>query len=142
MATEVFQNGIQQTLNGIPGLINLSNDILVFGETRAAHDQALSPTFQQLKEKNLTPNKAKCSYAHFFGYTFSDGGFSPDPQKVQALHDAAAPTNAREVGSLLGMANYRARFIKDLATITQPLRELTKKTACWTWAEEHQRSLN
>ncbi|KAJ8387608.1 hypothetical protein AAFF_G00153040 [Aldrovandia affinis] len=129
-------------LDGIPGVINLSDDILVFGRTRAAHDQALRATFQRLKEKNLTLNKDKCSYAQttldFFGYTFSDGGFSPDPKKVQALHDAAAPTNVSEVRSLLGMANYSARFIKDFATITQPLRELTKKTVRWTWAEEHQ----
>lgn len=144
-AAEVFQNAIQQALDGIPGVINLSDDILVFGGTRAAHDQALKATFQRLREKNLTLNKAKCSYAQttldFFGYTFSDGGFSPDPKKVQALHDAPAPTNAGEVRSLLGMANYSARFIKDFATITQPLRDLTKKSARWDWTEEHDRSL-
>lgn len=145
-AAEVFQNAVQQALDGIPGVINLSDDILVFGTTKAGHDASLRATFQRLKEKNLTLNKAKCSYAQttldFFGYTFSDGGFSPDPKKVQALHDAAAPTNAGEVRSLLGMANYSARFIKDFATITQPLRALTKKNACWKWTEEHQKSLD
>ncbi|XP_051992411.1 uncharacterized protein K02A2.6-like [Xyrauchen texanus] len=145
-AAEVFQNAIQQALDGIPGVINLSDDILVFGRTKASHDQALRTTFQRLKEKNLTLNKAKCFYAQntldFFGYTFSDGGFSPDPKKVQALHDAAAPTNASEVRSLLSMANYSARFIKDFATITQPLRELTKKHVHWTWTEKHQKCLD
>lgn len=129
-AAEVFQNAIQQALDGVSEVIILSDDILLFGRTRAARDQALRATFQWLKEKKLILIKAKCSYAQstldFFGYTFSDGGFSPDPSKVQALHDATAPTNASEVHSLLGMANYSAHFIKDLGTITQPLRELTK----------------
>lgn len=145
-AAEVFQNAIQQALDGIPGVINLSDDILVFGRTRAAHDQAVRATFQRLKEKNLPLNKAKCSCAQttldFFRFTFSDGGFSTDPKKVEALHDTAAPTNASEVCSLPGMENYSVRLIKDFATITQPLRELIKKTAHWTWAEEHQGALN
>lgn len=70
-------------------------------------------------------------------YTLSDGGFSPDPKKVQALHDAAAPITVSEVSSLLGMASYSAPFIKEFATITQPLRELTKKTAHCNWTEEN-----
>lgn len=112
-------------------------------EQRLAMIKLWGQHFSVLGRKTL--NKAKCSYAQttldFFGYTFSDGGFSPDPKKVQAMNGAATPTNSSEVRSLLGMANYSARFIKDFATITQPLRELAKKV-CWMWTDEHQKSLD
>lgn len=127
-AAELFQHVIRQVLDGIPGVINLSDDILVFGKTLLEHDEALRSTFHRLKEKKLTLNKAKCVYRQtsldFFGYTFSNGGFSPDFTKLRALQEAAPPKNVNELRSLLGMAKYSARFIKDFASITQPLREL------------------
>ena len=61
-AAEVFQEGIRQVLAGIPGVINLSDDILVFGKTKAEHDNNLRATFQRLKEKGLTLSKEKCEY--------------------------------------------------------------------------------
>lgn len=74
----------------------------------------------------------------FFGYTFSDGGFSPDPTNLKALQEAAPSKNVNEVCSLLGKAIYSARFIKDFASITQPLLELTRKHMTWTWSQTHQ----
>lgn len=49
--------------------------------------------------------------------------------KVKALHNAAAPASVGEIQSLLGMGNYSGRFIKVVATTTQPFRELTRKNA-------------
>ena len=39
------------------------------------------------------------------------------------------------------MANYCARFIPDFATISAPLRELTKKDTQWIWGPEHAAAL-
>ena len=39
------------------------------------------------------------------------------------------------------MANYCARFIPDFATISAPLRELTKKDTQWSWGPEHAAAL-
>ena len=39
------------------------------------------------------------------------------------------------------MSNLCARFIPGYATMTQPLRELMKKDAQWTWTEECSKSL-
>ena len=36
------------------------------------------------------------------------------------------------------MANYSSKFIKDYATITEPLRELTRKNTRFTWTRKHQ----
>lgn len=114
-ASEVFQNVIRETLEGIPGTLNISDDILVYGTTQEDHDKSLSATLQRLKERNLTLNKAKCEFnkssLEYFGYKFSAQGISPDPLKVEAIQKAQPPSNPTEVRSLLGMVNFLTRFI-------------------------------
>ena len=78
------------------------------------------------------------SQIEFFGYVLSAEGISPDPDKVQALREAERSSNAEEVRSFLGMANYSARFIKNFATLAAPLGELTRSTVKWRWAEREQ----
>ena len=144
-AAEVFQNAIRETLSGISGAINISDDILVFGATQEEHDKNLKATFERLRECGLTLNRNKCAYnkgtLEFFGYVFSKGGLSADPKKISAIQNLETPSNATQVRSLLGMSNFRARFIPGYATMTQPLRELMKKDAPWTWTEECSKSL-
>ena len=48
------------------------------------------------------------------------------------------PKNVHEVRSFLGMANYNCKYIPDYATISAPLRELTKKNAHFQWKAEHE----
>ena len=125
-AAEVFQNTIRETLSGISGVINISDDILVFGATQSEHDQDLRATFQRLRERGLTLNRNKCFYnkgtLEFFGPVFSKGGLSADPKKVLAVRNIDTPTNATQVRSLLGLSNFCARFVPGYASMTQPLR--------------------
>ena len=134
-AAEIFQNTIRETLEGINGAFNISDDILIHGKTQEAHDQTLRAVFQRLREGGLTLNKNKCEYRkkklEFFGYVFSDEGISPDPNKIKDILQLDAPTSTSEVRSLLGMTNYCSRFIKDYATTTEPLRMLTHKNQQW-----------
>ena len=130
-AAEIFQNVIRETLEGIDGAINISDDILVFGMTHSEHNQRLKAVIQRLREKGLTLNKSKYEYSkdklEFFGYVFSRDGISPDPKKVEDVVNLQTPSTASEVRSLLGMTNYCSRFIQDYATKTEPLRKLTHK---------------
>ena len=144
-AAEVFQNAICQTLQGISGVKNLSDDIIIHGKTQAEHDDTLRAVFQRLKERGLTLNRKKCEFdkssLEFFGFIFSADGISADPKKVAAIKQASDPQDPTEVRSLLGMANYCARFIPDFATISALLRELTKKDTQWSWGPEHAAAL-
>ena len=76
------------------------------------------------------------------GTLFSADGIAADPNKTSAIVNAAAPQNASEVRSLLGMAQYVSRFIPAYAEITAELRELTHKDVPWTWKREHQQALD
>eukprot|EP00057_Strongylocentrotus_purpuratus_P008996 XP_011663470.1 PREDICTED: uncharacterized protein K02A2.6-like [Strongylocentrotus purpuratus] len=144
-ASEVFQNAIRQTLEGIPGVLNVSDDILVHAPDEASHNERLNTLFQRLQEQGLTLNTQKCQFnkttISFFGLVFSAEGASPDPDKVDAIHQAARPQNAQEVRSLLGMASYSSRFIPNLATITAPLRSLMTKGVKFEWNQEHEAAL-
>ena len=145
-AAEIFQNVIHETLDGIKGAMNISDDILVFGTTQEEHDQNLRAVFQRLRERGLTLNKSKCEYSkdklEFFGYVFSKDGIAPDPKKVSDVINLQTPSNPSEVRSLLGMTNYCSRFIPDYATKTEPLRKLTHKNQPWRWTDKHDRAVN
>lgn len=145
-APEVFQNEIQKVLQGVQGAKNISDDILLFGKTKMEHDQALQATFQRLRENGPTLNPDKCvydkSHLDFYGDTFSAAGVSADPRKVKEVQAIAAPQNAAEVRSLLGLTNYVSRFIEDYATVTEPLRQLTRKDTPFSWTSECQNALN
>lgn len=145
-AAEVFQHTIQNVLNGIPNVKNISDDIIVFGKTQAEHDTALQAVLQRLRDNNLTLNEDKCEYnkttIDFYGYSFSSKGISADPKKVESIQNASDPKSATELRSLLGLVNYVSRFIPDYSTVTAPLRELTKKNAKWVWSTRHQHALD
>ena len=143
-ASEMFQHIISELLRDIPGAMNISDDIIVFGKTQADHDEALRATFQKFSDNHLTLNKSKCKFNQssisFFGFVFSTDGISPDPEKVQAIQNMTPPTSVSEVRSFLGMATYCAKFIPSFSDISYPLRELTKKNALFQWTPQHQAS--
>ena len=145
-ASEIFQHIVQQVLSGIQGVKNISDDIIVFGATQEEHDRALRATLQRLREKGLTLNKSKCVFNTdqmiFHGHTFLKDGVSPDPQKIEAICNMPPPTDPGEVRSLLGMTGYVARFIPNYATITEPLKILTRKDTPWEWSKHQQDALN
>lgn len=139
-AAEIFQDTIRQVLVNIPQVMNISDDILVFGTTKAQHDEALEAVLERLQSSGLTVNKNKCTFAarklSFFGFEFSEKGMRPDPKKVKMFLEMPEPQNVSEVRSILGMINYCGRFIPNLSTLTQPLRALTVKESKWEWGEK------
>ena len=55
--SEIFQKKIQSLLINIPGSLNISDDIIVFGKTQAEHDRALEAVCQKFSDVNLTLHK-------------------------------------------------------------------------------------
>jgi len=145
-ASEIFQNAINEQIKEIPGAINISDDIIIYGKNQQEHDQALHTVLHKFTNVGLTLKPVKCELNKnsltFFGFVFSSKGISPDPEKVKAIHDASLPTTAKEVRSFLGMANYCAKFIPNFSSITKPLRDLTKKDVQFRWERKHTKALN
>jgi len=136
-ASEIFQNAISEIIQDIPHSRNISDDILVHGKTQAEHDATLRQVLVTLRDSGVTLNKSKCEFSKseitFYGHVFGEKGLSPDPEKIKTIINTKPPTNSSEVKSLLGMAQYVARFIPNYATITEPLRKLTRNETPWKW---------
>ena len=58
-------------------------------------------------------------------------------KKQQAINYYPRPTNADQIRSFLGLANYYRKFIDNFAEKAHPLTELTKKNAKFEWTLDH-----
>ena len=121
-ASEIFQKIITKQIHYNPGVLNISDDVIIFGKTQADYDESLHAVFCKFAKVNLTLNKSKCEFNKstltFFGFTFSNKGIAPDPNKIEAINSASPPTSTSAVRSFLGMATYYAKFISNFSDVS------------------------
>ena len=126
------------------GAANIADDIIVHGKNIAEHDARLNDVLKRLSESGLTVNKDKCQFRMselvFMGHKLDSNGLSASADKIEAVNGARTPNTVSEVRSFLGLVQYTARFIPDLATISEPLRRLTKKGVTFKWGPEQESS--
>ena len=67
-ATEIFQNILQRNLSDIQGVKNIADDIIIHGNTRKLHDEALENYLQRPTHLNL---KAKPEKVVFYKRKFT-----------------------------------------------------------------------
>ena len=143
-APELYQHIIQQVLQGCEGAHNIADDIVVHGRGVEEHDKRLDGVFQRLKERGLTVNPDKCEFRipriTIMGHVLSEKGIGPTEEKVKAVSEAREPESASEVRSFLGLVNFCARFIPDLATTADPLRKLTRQSETFQWGTEQKQA--
>lgn len=143
-APEMFQKVIEQILSDCPNNINFIDDIIVVGKTEEEHDRCLQNVLTKLRDYGILLNQSKCAFKlseiDFLGHRFSKQGILPSEDKVEAIRNFRNPTTGEEVRSFLGLINYVGAFIPDLATISFPLRELTKNKAPFMWGTDEQNS--
>ena len=76
-------------LQGIPGVKNMSDDIIVYSKTPEEHDATLRQVFQRVREFNVAVNREKCEFwreeVNFFGHVFSRNGIAPSEEKISAV---------------------------------------------------------
>ena len=81
------------------------------------------------------PKREKCSFyqesVEYLGHHVDASGVHTSPKKVQTIQDAPEPTNVQELRSFLGLVNYYAKFMSNLASLLHPLHELLRAvTSC------------
>ena len=143
-ASEVFQDTIANLLSGIEGVNNISDDIIIHGRNTAEHDSRLHAVIQRLIAAGLTLWQSKCELnkqeIDFYGHRFSAQGVAVHPKHKEQIVKMNRPTNASEVRSLLSMVSYSSRFIENLSSISEPLRNLTKSQTQWQWGDREEES--
>ena len=145
-SAEIFQHTLQNQLQSLQGGKNIADDIIVFGTTKAQHDNNWDRCLRRLSNRGLKLNRHKCQFLsnklEFFGQIFSEDGTRPDLKRVNDLLNVSQPSSVHDVRSFLGMANYSSKYIPDFATITAPLRALTKKNTQFERTQIHQNSFD
>ena len=146
-APEVWQQRMNQLIEGLQGIEVIADDFLVCGsgdtteEARVNHDFNLRAFLNRARETGLKLNptkvKLRCTSVPFIGHVLTDKGLAPDPEKTAAIINMPNPTNVKSLQEFLGMVQYLAKFLPSLSEVTEPLRRLERKDALWCWLEAH-----
>ena len=143
-ASEQYQHEIASVLAGIEGAENISDDIVVHGPDTETHNKRLHQTIRRLQECGLTLNAENFFFNMdrlvFMGMLLSEKGIGPTEDRVKAVLEAKEPENATDVRSFLGLANYSSRFIPHFATLSEPLRRLTREDTPFEFGPEQRKS--
>lgn len=136
-APSIFQGVMDQVLQGLEGVTCFLDDILVTADTEQAHLLRLAEVLSRLEKFGIRAKSTKCQFmknqVEYLGHLIDGEGLHPTEEKVTAIVNAPRPTNVTELRSFLGLLNYYGRFLKDLATLLQPLHALLKKDVPWEW---------
>lgn len=142
---EIFQAEMNRILAGIDGVIIHMDDVLVVGEDKAQHDDRLQQVLSRVLEAGMTLNESKCKFGvtqvQFLGHIIDQEGIHAGP-RVQGILDFPTPVKVFNVRSFLGLVNQFARFTKELADVTKPLRDLLRSDTEWYWGNSQQEAFN
>ncbi|UYV73012.1 K02A2.6-like [Cordylochernes scorpioides] len=110
------------------------------------HDKRLETVLTRLSKPGLTLNKDKCKFAvttiKFFGHQIDPNGIQVDPKRKRAILEFPKPRSVKELKQFLGMVNFSARFVPNLAEISHPLNKLLSKKEEWIWEDDQDRAFD
>ena len=130
-APEEFQRRQREVLEGLEGVINIADDILIYGcgdtqeEADKDHDKNLIDLLERCRERSLKLNPEKLKFRlhelPFMGHKVSTNGLKPDESKIEAITSLPVPTDKKAVLHFLGMCNFLAQYIPRLSEPCAPL---------------------
>lgn len=125
-------------------LIVYLDDILIASSGMEEHLQHIDFVLRKLEDVGFKLNKDKCKFAQekikFLGQTFDEIEVEINEETKLAIQIFERPKNKQAVHSFLGLVNWDRRFIKNLARLVKPLKDLLKKGKKFKWNEEQQKA--
>ena len=126
-----FQRLMEAAMQGIAKVIVYIDDLLIHSSSHEEQLQSLSAVLGRLVHHGLKINLDKCFFGNeevsYLGFTLTPQGIVPGKDKLQAIKDAKPPTDIKMIRSFIGLCNFFRTHIKNFATISQPLTQLTRK---------------
>ena len=137
VSSEIFQKRIHQALDGLPGLHDVHDDMVIYGigdtdkQADVDHQRNLDRFLQRCRQKGIKLNKLKlklkCTEFPYLGQLVTKEGLKPDPDKTKAVQEILQPDNTTAVRRFCGFVNYSAKFMPKLSEVMEPIRNLTCK---------------
>ena len=97
VSSEIFQKRVHQALEGLNAVLDIADDILVYGvgnseqEAIVDHNRNLEALLQRCHERNIALNKdklrLKCGEVSFMGHVLTSSGVKMDPEKAKAVQE-------------------------------------------------------
>ena len=139
---DVFQERLDRVLRLVPGVLGITDDIVVHGATENTHDgtvlvlcETVRLNSQSLNAKEMQFKSIDCE---LFGHKLTPDGIKVDPKKIEAIIQMDPPQNVTSLQSFNGMVNYLKKFSPVLSELSEPLRRLCKSGVEWVWESKQQ----
>ena len=78
----------------------------------------------------------------YVGVLVNRDGFRPDSEKISSIVNYPVPRNLKQLRWFLVMASWYRKFLKDFATLAEPLTRLTQKDRRYEWTDEQQEAFD
>jgi len=139
-ASSIFQHIVEKVLQGLNGLINFQDDVVITGETDEEHLSNLEKVFTRFSQAGLRLKLSKCKFFQcqikYLGHIVDANGIQKDPDRIKAIVEVPKPKNITEVRAFIGMVNFYGKFINQLANMLEPLYKLLRKVVEFYWSEK------
>ena len=145
VSSEIFQKRVHQVLDRLDGILDITDDILVYGvgateeDANADHDRKLKCLLERCKESGVALNSDKLKLRHkdvsYMGHIFSSEGIKIDPDKIEAVKEMPRPAGVEAVQRLNCLVTD-----PQAMEAMEPIRRLTRKDIDWVWAEEQEKA--
>ena len=136
---------VEKHFGDISGALLVFDDIIIGGKSEEEHDLILRKVLTRARERNIKFNRDKIQFrvnqVKYVGEVARELGFSPDPEKISAIHNMPTPSCKQDLQRLLGMINYLRKYIPNMSELTAPLQYLLKGDVSWAWFPEHDSAL-
>ena len=140
----IWQRTIDQVLDGIPNTSCILDDMIITGKTDEEHLKNLQTVLKRLQDYNLRVNKDKCKFFQeeisYCGHKIDSNGLQKTQEKIEAIVNAPKPENLTQLRAFLGMVNYYAKFLSNLASVLHPLNHLLQKDVKFQWTAATQKA--
>jgi len=142
-AAQVFQRLMDGILRGLTCAFVYLDDVLVASATEQQHLADLRDLFTLLSANGLVVNSTKCVLGvrelDFLGHRVSAAGYSPLPERVEAIKNFEVPSSKAALQRFLGLINFYHHFIPGVARHLGPLNAATAvKGQLIIWSDECQ----
>ena len=132
-ATDIFEAYMRNIVDGLQGVINIVDDILVYASDYNVFKLNVISFLDCCIEQDLhlNPDKVRINIdsVPFFGQTLTKKGLMMDENKWKVIQDWPIPTNIKELQSFLGSVDYLSKFIPYLSAHRKPLQDLLKQSS-------------
>jgi len=153
-APPAFQRLVDKVLAGLigNGVYVYIDDILIYTQTPEEHLFILEQVLARLKMAGLKVSLSKSVWmvpeVHYLGYIIGHNMLKMDPEKVKDMlemktppermkHGKYVPNLRKQIKMFLGAAGFYRRFIRDFASISACLTDLTAENKRQVWGEVH-----